>query len=327
MALYLGNQKVTPIIREGANLTTKTITENGTYNASSDNADGYSSVTVNVPTSGLGIPREVSVGGEYEMPTTSFKFALPSNATKLGSRVLQCALQYSSGLTEVDLSSLTTINHNNAMDMAFCSCNSLTKADLSNLTTISGDKALHYAFEGCASLTDVDLSSLITLNGSDVMNSAFSECPSLVNIDLSNLTTVSGSSAMVYAFLSDTSLIEVDLSSLTTVSGDRPLQYVFSHCENLTDVDLSSLANINSRLALNNAFSYCTSLTSLSFPSLNSNSFGSYTNQFNNMLQDVTGCTVHFPSNLQSVIGSWSDVQNGFGGTNTTVLFDLTATT
>ena len=33
-----------------ATLITKTITENGTYNASSDNADGYSSVTVNVPT-------------------------------------------------------------------------------------------------------------------------------------------------------------------------------------------------------------------------------------------------------------------------------------
>ena len=31
-----------------ANLTTKTITENGTYNASSDNTDGYSTVTVNV---------------------------------------------------------------------------------------------------------------------------------------------------------------------------------------------------------------------------------------------------------------------------------------
>ena len=30
--------------------TTKSITENGTYSASSDNADGYSSVTVNVPT-------------------------------------------------------------------------------------------------------------------------------------------------------------------------------------------------------------------------------------------------------------------------------------
>lgn len=33
-----------------ATLTTKNITENGTYNASDDSADGYSSVTVNVPT-------------------------------------------------------------------------------------------------------------------------------------------------------------------------------------------------------------------------------------------------------------------------------------
>lgn len=32
----------------GSTLITKSITENGTYNASSDNADGYSSVTVNV---------------------------------------------------------------------------------------------------------------------------------------------------------------------------------------------------------------------------------------------------------------------------------------
>ena len=34
---------------EPITLTTKSITVNGTYNASSDSADGYSSVTVNVP--------------------------------------------------------------------------------------------------------------------------------------------------------------------------------------------------------------------------------------------------------------------------------------
>ena len=44
------------------------------------------------------------------------------------------------------------------------------------------------------------------------------------------------------------------------------------------------------------------------------------------MLDGVTGCTVHFPSNIQSVIGSWASVTSGFGGTNTTVLFDLPAT-
>ena len=44
--LYLGD---IPISTGEAVLTTKTITTNGTYAASSDNADGYSSVTVNVP--------------------------------------------------------------------------------------------------------------------------------------------------------------------------------------------------------------------------------------------------------------------------------------
>lgn len=39
-------------IDDGETFTTKTITANGTYNASSDNVDGYSSVTVNVPSGG-----------------------------------------------------------------------------------------------------------------------------------------------------------------------------------------------------------------------------------------------------------------------------------
>lgn len=46
-----------------ATLITKAITQNGTYNASSDNADGYSSVTVNVSGGGgSGISWENSAG-------------------------------------------------------------------------------------------------------------------------------------------------------------------------------------------------------------------------------------------------------------------------
>jgi hypothetical protein len=84
---------------------------------------------------------------------------------------------------------------------------------------------------------------------------------------------------------------------------------------------------VNGSDAISGAFYGCASLTSVSFPALTSTSFGSYTNQFSDMLGDVDGCTVHFPSNLQSVIGSWSDVTSGFGGSRTTVLFDLPATT
>ena len=57
-----------------ATLITKTITENGTYNASSDNADGYSSVTVNVPT-----PAAVAMNVQTEQSTSR------RNNTALGS--------------------------------------------------------------------------------------------------------------------------------------------------------------------------------------------------------------------------------------------------
>ena len=58
MSVYLGNQKVSVDVYEGGGssptLITKSITQNGTYNASSDNADGYSQVTVNVSGGGGG---------------------------------------------------------------------------------------------------------------------------------------------------------------------------------------------------------------------------------------------------------------------------------
>ena len=47
----------------GSTLITKSITANGTYNASSDSADGYSQVTVNVPTGSGGLTFE---SGTYE---------------------------------------------------------------------------------------------------------------------------------------------------------------------------------------------------------------------------------------------------------------------
>ena len=62
------------------------------------------------------------------------------------------------------------------------------------------------------------------------------------------------------------------------------------------------------------------------FPAFNSNTFGNLTTYLDNIVSEAVGCTVHFPSNMQSIIGNWSSVQNGFGGTNTTVLFDLPAT-
>ena len=63
-------------------LTTKTITENGTYNASADNADGYSQVTVNVA-SGVGVTVAETWVLNDELPVSdgiNAAFAFLSNA-------------------------------------------------------------------------------------------------------------------------------------------------------------------------------------------------------------------------------------------------------
>ena len=52
-----------------ANLTTKTIITNGIYDADDDNADGYSSVTVNVPSSANLTTKTITANGTYRAST------------------------------------------------------------------------------------------------------------------------------------------------------------------------------------------------------------------------------------------------------------------
>ncbi len=165
-------------------------------------------------------------------------------------------------------------------------------------------------------------------NATDVgpfaMNYAFCNCTGLTSIDLSNLTTISGQRAMYCAFQRCTGLTSIDLSNLTTISGLNAMYGAFQGCSDLTSIDLSNLTTISGQNAMYYAFQQCHKLKELSFPSL---IFGSNYNGFETMLSGVVKCTVHFPSNLEPIIGSWTSVQNGFGGTSTIVLFDLPATT
>ena len=127
-----------------------------------------------------------------------------------------------------------------------------------------------------------------------------------------------------YMFQNCTSLSTATFPALASITGTtRGLSYVFKGCTSLTTVTFPMLSSIPQSTACYYMFQNCTSLSSVSFPALTTSSFGSYNNQFSNMLRGCTGVTVHFPAAIQSTIGNWSDVTNGFGGTNTTVLFDL----
>lgn len=358
-----------------ATLITKSITQNGTYNASSDNADGYSSVTVNVSggggyseipsyqiSNGVAVRRSGALtGNEFSGITSVGVGALSyafescssltgtldlSSLTSIGNFGLQYAFSGCSSLTSVDLSSLTSVG-NFGLYYAFNNCSGLTGTlDLSSLQSVD-ESALYSAFQGCSSLTSVDLASLTSV-GNSGLNSAFPYCSGLTSVDLLSLTSV-GDYGLNSAFNTCEALTgALDLPLLTTV-GDYGLKESFMFCSGLTSVNLSSLQSVGSD-GLNSAFSDCgltgtvdfSSLTSIGthglnavfantmiehiyFRALKSDSFADDT-VFGGMLANVSGATVHFPSNLQSVIGSWSSVTSGFDGESTTVLFDLTAT-
>ena len=176
----------------------------------------------------------------------------------------------------------------------------------------------------------VCLGAIKTVDGSTTetfMNcfSAYSNNSKIAYVFLHNLERVSIVRAFSGAF-TYSKITSIDLSKLKIIDATAGMALAFNYNTKLENADVSGLESMPASGATKSIFAY-TKLSTLSFNSLKSTAFGSYTNQFNKMLQGVTGCTVHFPSNLQSVIGSWSDVTAGFGGTNTTVLFDLTATT
>ena len=174
---------------------------------------------------------------------------------------------------------------------------STTTNHIINLTgaTVLRDYALYYAYFSNTNISgNVNFGSLENL-GSRSLAYTFSGASNITGFDLSNLTIVTGANAMFECF-----------KGTAIVTGRFP-----------------SLAVINQQNVLYGGFEQCTSLQSLWFYALNTNSFGSRTNQFYIMLNGCTNVTVHFPMAIQSTIGSWSDVTNGFGGTNTTVLFDI----
>lgn len=224
----------------------------------------------------------------------------------------------------VSFPDLENLDQSSSMLEAFSSSGSIISASFAKLATISGQSSFENAFASCSNITTVNFPELVTVSGYNSMyNSLYSA--GITNISFPKLTTASGMYCMYNLCSGCSHLTTISFPSLTTLSGYGALQHAF-YGTKIVQAGFPALSDVTGSQCLAQLFQNCSLLQSISFPALKSTSFGTYTNQFHNMLQNVTGCTVHFPSNLQSVIGSWSDVTAGFGGTNTTVLFDLPAT-
>ena len=272
---------------------------------------GYSPVTVNAVTAS--IDSNITAGNIKNGVNI-----LGVTGTYTGSSGIKYGATVDSLLGDVDSNGVLQIPTGSA-DLVF-----------TGVENIAGS-VLYYKFYNCTNIESISFPSLTTVSDGSAMYYAFSGCTGITSVSFPVLTTVSGGRAMVGAFNDCTGITSVNLSALTTVSGSNAMNSAFvgrlGNMSLLTSVSFPSLSVLTGLQALAYCFRYRNGLRTVSFPALTSTSFGSYTNQFDNMLSGVTGCTVHFPSNLQSVIGSWTSVTNGFGGRSTTVLFDLPATT
>ena len=150
---------------------------------------------------------------------------------------------------------------------------------------------------------------------------AFIYCLGLTSVDMSSVTSIIGMRAAEQCFAYCKNLTDADLSGLDTINGASACEYMFKTCTKLTAVDLSALRRATTDYAMSYMFSNCTSLKTLSFPSFDASV--STNGALAYMLDGCSGVTVHFPSSQQSTMGSWNNVTKGFGGSNTTVLFDL----
>jgi len=238
--------------------------------------------------------------------------------------------------TSLSFPELEEIEGDNVFEYTFWCCENLTSVTFPKLKKITGDWVFKYTF-GYSQIPSIEFTSLEEVNGDRVFSSAFvysgqtspatgGKTGPAIRVTYPALKKVTGDYTMYNTYsYRGSDITTFALPNLQYVEGTCAMGSLASNNVNLVNVDLGKLETVKGDNAMSYFFSGCTSLTEISFPSLK-NDFGTYKTQFNKMLNNCTGVTVHFPSNLQSVLSSWSDVSSGFGGTSTTVLYDLPVT-
>lgn len=210
-------------------------------------------------------------------------------------------------LTSLSCPDLTTVTNNSFSEMC-TGDTSLVTVDMPKLKTIgstsSYDACFKSAFSGCTSLETIDLNNVETItSGYDATPMAFTyafrDCSALRYVGLDKLKSINGSysyarNACYGMFMGCVSLVTQKFKSLTSVYGAGA--YLFQNCTALEEVWFYALTQLT-------------------------NKYGLY-----QMFQGCSNVTVHFPKAQQATWETYDQFVAGFGGTNTTVLFDIITT-
>ena len=211
-----------------------------------------------------------------------------------------------------------------------------------------GAYALYYAYNNNTNISGViTFPDLEDINGNYAIAQFATQATGVTGVSCPKLKKILGTNACPQAF-DLTKIVVADMPSLEFVGGESG--YLFARTDTLTTLNLQSLAYIRGSMAnlaerskivsmsfyslkhmganqtLASAFANSSLLEDIYFPAADSNSF-SANNCFMNMLTRCSNVKLHFPNNLSgsSVITGLYTYPN-FGGTNTTILFDLPST-
>lgn len=233
MGIYYDNVTVNKIPDEYIipNLGTKTITTNGTYNASNDNLDGYSQVSVE--TSGVDIndyfTDTIKNGNTNEGGWVNCIKKLKSPLTVSGtSGYYMFGMYRASEIPVIDTSNITY------MSCMFIAATGLTSLDL-NYWNTSKVNSMSSMFKTCTNLTDLKIGNWDTSNVED-MSSMFQYSSKLTNLDLSKWNT-SKVKTMNSMFAGCSGLTSLDLSNFDT-SNLTSAQQMFNNCSKLMNLDI-----------------------------------------------------------------------------------------
>lgn len=325
----------------------------GTINISQNgivDVTDFATADVQVPTTAPDFYMEFTkdANNTLQVPTTLMNL---SGIKDLGNNVLAYKYYNNTNITSVDMSGLEKITGTNALFNAFYGCTNIISVDMSNIKTITGScQAAFYNItnltsvnisslesvdnvNGCSQMfygtgiTSIDLSNLKYLNAQSAFYQIFQNTK-LTSLSLPKLEIVSSATVMDSAFRGITTLTTASMPKLCVANGQRALQNIFFGDTALTSFSFDSLATTKGTEVLRYAFQN-TGITSISFPKFSKATIISGANALATMLNGITGCTVHFPSNLDpqggdTTISSLTGYPN-FGGTDTVLLFDLPA--
>lgn len=216
----------------------------------------------------------------------------------------------------------TTVLYNNACFSEVCNgCTSLTSFIVPNgYFSYVNDQMFTRCCNNCTSLITVDLSLLKDSNfdgtlGGSMFNGSFYNCTSLQTIDLSFIKICSVYAGMQSILQNCTSLTYADLRNFESVSQNNNIS-LFYGCTSLRKQKFESLKSVTTNLG--NWFAKCQNLHIYFYALTTPNSSNYWTSLLGTGNGAATDCTIHFPINMSSTMGTWN-----FGGTNTTVLFDI----